>query len=60
MDYESLKFTLLKNDMIYIGIMKYEDFFMDDRAIVDAQKIVVLARGVENKLRRLSSYTRND
>ena len=47
MDYESLKFTLLKNDMIYIGIMKYEDFFMDDRAIVDAQKIVVLARGVE-------------
>ena len=47
LDYNTLKTTLLENGMIYIGAFIDNSFVFDNHYITEADKIVVLTRGIE-------------
>ena len=46
LNYSTLKMTLLKNEMIYIGAFADNNFIFNNHNILEADKIVVLARGI--------------
>lgn len=46
MDYVKLKTTLLENKMIYIGVIKDNEFIVNSKEVSKSQKIVVLTEGI--------------
>ena len=47
LSYEELKYILLENDIVYIGVIKEDKFVFNSKNVKDAEKIVVLTEGVE-------------